>query len=163
MSPSSCYGNLGCYCSYLGRLKVAPFFPGDIRNGSYCISISSIIAQWTSSRQHLESLTGGLRNTLNISVQQDLVWRLINLLSPFRLQVNTWTGMLPLFLCASDGTSPNRTNSSLRPTSTASTRTCFKSTLNSISSLSFLPFSMSWERNKLGCLVSAVNQKVTCS
>lgn len=126
-------------------------------------SASSITAQWTSSRQHLEALTRGPRDALNISVLQDLAWRLINLLSLFRLQVNTWRGMLPLFLCASDGTSPNRTKPSLQPTPTASTGTHFKSTLNSISSLYFLPFSMSWERNKLDCLVSAVNQKVTCS
>lgn len=126
-------------------------------------SADSITAQWTSSRQDLEALTPGLRDTLNISVLQDLAWRLVNLPSPFRLQLNTWRGILPLLLCASDGTSPNRTNPSLQPTPTASTGAQFKSTLNSISTLYFFPFSMSWERNKLGCLVSAVNQKVTCS
>lgn len=107
MSPSSCYGNPACHCSCLGCLNIAPF--GSEMETIAFESADSITAQWTSSRQDLEALTCGLRDTLNIPVPQDLAWRLINLPSPFRLQVNTWREMLPLFLCDSDGTSPNRT------------------------------------------------------
>lgn len=45
------------------------------------------------------------------------------------------------------------------PTLTASTGARFKSTFNNISSLHFLPFTMSWERNKPGCLVRAVTER----
>lgn len=116
MSPSSCYGNTGCYCSCLGSLNIAPFLPEEISNGSYCILISKQLLQLN---EHLQGRTWKHLpvdwDTLNISVLQDLAWRLRNLPSPFRLQVNTWREMLLLFLCVSDGTSPNRTNPTGQP------------------------------------------------
>ena len=101
MSPSSCYENLGCYCSCLGCLSIAPFLPREICSQSYCILVSR---QYYSSINISKGGPGGTYTwtercpehfcTTGFSIKVALTFPL------FKLQVNTRRQMLPFCFSA---------------------------------------------------------------